>query len=155
MSRIVLRGRGDEVPGQGCSDVILVVREALHPQFERRGDDLITCVSIPLVQALTADSISVPMLDGSHFQVRTCPANDLKSLCLPIASFFPTWPQLLFILRSDLPVPCFKGADPSKLEVSLSFLMKVWMMMCKAGHENGNHAYRSIIHQVEAGLLVQ
>ncbi|BDA49616.1 DnaJ homolog subfamily B member 4 [Coccomyxa sp. Obi] len=68
-TRIVLRGRGDEVPGRGCSDVILVVREALHPQFERRGDDLITCVSLPLVQALTADSISVPMLDGSHLQV--------------------------------------------------------------------------------------
>lgn len=71
--RIVLRGRGDEVPGRGCSDLVLVVREALHPRFERRGDDLLTCVSIDLLQALTADSVPVPTLDGRLEQVPAAP----------------------------------------------------------------------------------
>ena len=66
----MLRGRGDESPGQGCSDIVLVVREALHPRFERRGNDLFTCLSVPLVQALTADSILVPTLHGDHVPVR-------------------------------------------------------------------------------------
>ena len=66
----MLRGRGDESPGRGCSDIVLVVREALHPRFERRGNDLFTCLSVPLVQALTADSILVPTLHGDHVPVR-------------------------------------------------------------------------------------
>ncbi len=38
--RLTLAGKGDEAPGRGAGDVVLVVRQALHARFERRGDDL-------------------------------------------------------------------------------------------------------------------
>lgn len=51
LRRIVLRGRGSESRGRGCAaDLVLVVHEALHPRFERRGDDLYTRVDVPLLQ---------------------------------------------------------------------------------------------------------
>lgn len=77
---------GDEAPGRGCSDLVLVVREALHPQFERRANDLVTCVSLPLLQALIADSILVPTLGGGSLPVRAHAPQCLQclALCLPI-----------------------------------------------------------------------
>jgi DnaJ-class molecular chaperone len=38
--RLTLAGKGDEAPDRGAGDVVLVVRQALHARFERRGDDL-------------------------------------------------------------------------------------------------------------------
>ncbi|EIE19208.1 HSP40/DnaJ peptide-binding protein [Coccomyxa subellipsoidea C-169] len=90
-TRIVLRGMGDEAPGRGCSDLVLVVREALHPQFERRANDLVTCVSLPLLQALTADSILVPTLGGGS---------------LPVALRGPITPEtVLRVPGKGMPVP--------------------------------------------------
>ena len=69
--RVVLKEQGDEHLGQRSSDVALVVREELHPQFERKGNDLLTRVEVPLVQALTCEYVEVPLLDGDSMEV--CP----------------------------------------------------------------------------------
>jgi len=42
--RLTLAGKGDEAPGRRAGDLVLVVRQALHARFERRGADLLTCV---------------------------------------------------------------------------------------------------------------
>ena len=69
LRRVVLKEQGDEHIGQRTSDVALVVREELHPQFERKGNDLLTRVEVPLVQALTCEYVEVPLLDGDSMEV--------------------------------------------------------------------------------------
>ena len=71
LRRVVLKEQGDEHMGRRSSDVALVVREELHPQFERKGDDLLTRVEVPLVQALTCEYVEVPLLDGDSMEVRS------------------------------------------------------------------------------------
>ena len=51
----------------------LVVREELHPQFKRKGNDLLTRVEVPLVQALTSNYVEVPLLDGDTMEVPLFP----------------------------------------------------------------------------------
>ena len=80
--RIVLAGRGSESRGRGCAaDLVLVVHEALHPRFERRGDDLHTRVALPLLQALTGEAVTVPLLDGRALRVRARPPAGLQGCC--------------------------------------------------------------------------
>lgn len=47
----------------------LVVREELHPRFERKANDLLTRVEVPLLQALTCNYVEVPLLDGDSMEV--------------------------------------------------------------------------------------
>ena len=44
--RITLAGKGNEAPGRGAGDLVLVVRQALHARFERRGDDLLATAQV-------------------------------------------------------------------------------------------------------------
>ena len=69
MRRLLLKGRGNEARGRGCGDLALVVHEALHARFQRRGDDLYTRVDVPLAAALTSDHVNVPLLDGRLLRV--------------------------------------------------------------------------------------
>ena len=47
----------------------LVIREELHPRFERKANDLLTRVEVPLLQALTCNYVEVPLLDGDSMEV--------------------------------------------------------------------------------------
>ena len=83
---MVLKEQGDEHLGRKSSDVALVVREELHPHFERKGDDLLTRVEVPLVQALTSSYVQVPLLDGDTMEVRhsgTLPRHGPALACAP------------------------------------------------------------------------
>jgi DnaJ-class molecular chaperone len=65
-SRIRIAGEGG--PGSGNSvrgDLYLVVRILPHKLFERKGDDLYTEVSVPLVTAMLGGEVTVPSLDGN------------------------------------------------------------------------------------------
>lgn len=70
---MVLKELGDEHLGRKSSDLALVVREELHPQFQRKGNDLLTRVEVPLVQALTSNYVEVPLLDGDTMEVPLFP----------------------------------------------------------------------------------
>lgn len=61
-TRITFEGKGDERPGMLPADVIFTIEEKIHPVFKREGDDLELGVEIPLVQALTGCTITVPLL---------------------------------------------------------------------------------------------
>ncbi|OWM84900.1 hypothetical protein CDL15_Pgr027687 [Punica granatum] len=63
-TKIMFEGKGDEKPGYLPADIVFVIEEKRHPLFKRRGDDLETTVDIPLVQALTGCTLSVPLLGG-------------------------------------------------------------------------------------------
>ncbi|KAJ4832581.1 hypothetical protein Tsubulata_030782 [Turnera subulata] len=65
-TKISFEGKGDERPGYQPADLVFVIDEKPHPLFTREGDDLELAVEIPLVQALTGCTISVPLLEGDQ-----------------------------------------------------------------------------------------
>ena len=48
LHRITLAGKGNEAPGCGAGDLVLVVRQALHARFERCGNDLLATAQVLL-----------------------------------------------------------------------------------------------------------
>ncbi|XP_012839762.1 PREDICTED: dnaJ homolog subfamily B member 13-like [Erythranthe guttata] len=68
-TKIVFEGKGDERPGSLPADIIFAVDEKIHPLFERKEDDLEVGVEVPLVQALTGCTISVPLLGGEELEI--------------------------------------------------------------------------------------
>lgn len=74
-TKITFENKGDEPPGSRVAgDLVFVIKEKAHPRFKREGDDLITSVSIPLVQALTgAEPPTVLTLDGRPVRVHLAP----------------------------------------------------------------------------------
>jgi DnaJ homolog subfamily B member 4 len=63
---------GNEQAGGEAQDLVFVVEEKPHDKFTREGNDLVTTLSVPLLDALTGSSIpkiAVDMLDGRKVQV--------------------------------------------------------------------------------------
>lgn len=46
------------------ADIVFILNTKPHPRFEREGDDLVYTATVPLVDALTGVSVSIPTLDG-------------------------------------------------------------------------------------------
>ena len=63
-SRVRAAGEGGGAPDGPRGDLYLRVRTRPHPQFERKGDDLETKVSVPLTTAVLGGEVQVPTLDG-------------------------------------------------------------------------------------------
>ncbi len=62
---INLRQQGNVGPRGGPrGDVIVIVEEKKHPDFERHGDDVIYHLKLTIPQAVLGDEIKVPTLDG-------------------------------------------------------------------------------------------
>eukprot|EP00055_Hartaetosiga_balthica_P007992 m.28513 g.28513 ORF g.28513 m.28513 type:complete len:367 (+) comp6055_c0_seq1:260-1360(+) len=55
---------GDKLINQPQQDIQFVIQEKPHPHFKREGNDLLTTVSIPLVDALVGGTFTVPLLEG-------------------------------------------------------------------------------------------
>ncbi|KAL3814491.1 hypothetical protein ACJIZ3_015759 [Penstemon smallii] len=68
-TKITFEGKGDERPGTLPADIIFAIDEIRHPIFKREGDDLELGVEVPLVQALTGCTISVPLLGGGEINL--------------------------------------------------------------------------------------
>lgn len=58
-----------KAPGTTAADIIFVVDEKKHPQFERDGSDLIKTVTVDLHEALLGTSVFVSTLDGKSINV--------------------------------------------------------------------------------------
>ncbi|PRQ26586.1 putative chaperone DnaJ [Rosa chinensis] len=65
-TKITFEGLGNERPGAYPADIIFVIAEKRHHLFVREGDDLELTVEIPLIQALTGCTISIPLLGGEN-----------------------------------------------------------------------------------------
>ncbi len=64
-SRVRVAGEGRPGAGSGSAgDLYLVVSTLPHSRFERKGDDLITEVEVPLLDAVLGGEVTVPMLEG-------------------------------------------------------------------------------------------
>lgn len=65
-TKITFEGLGNERPGAYPADIVFVIAEKRHPLFGREGDDLELTLEIPLIQALTGCTISIPLLGGEN-----------------------------------------------------------------------------------------
>lgn len=66
---IVFKEQGHENTGKKTSDLIFKIIERQHPEFERKGNDLIYTAKISLIQALCPESIKIVTLDGRTLMV--------------------------------------------------------------------------------------
>jgi curved DNA-binding protein len=57
-------GEGVGAPGGPRGDLYMRVRLLPHPQFERKGDDLHTTVTVPVTTAVLGGEVQVPTLEG-------------------------------------------------------------------------------------------
>jgi molecular chaperone DnaJ len=64
-TRIQLAGQGEVGPGGGePGDLFVEIIQADHPVFERRGDDLVCTVEVPMTAAALGTGIELETLDG-------------------------------------------------------------------------------------------
>jgi len=76
---VVLRGAADETdPDVEPGDIVITVREKPHPQFQRRGDDLLMDVRITLGEALCGFEIPVRHLDGRKLLITNAPGEIIR-----------------------------------------------------------------------------
>ena len=68
-TKITFPEKGDEAPGTIAADIVFVVEEKKHPQFERDGNDLVKTVVVDLHEALLGSSVYVTTLDGKSINV--------------------------------------------------------------------------------------
>ena len=73
-SRVRIAGKG-QPGGAGAppGDLYLVISVKPHPQFRRKGDDLIVDVNVPLTTAVLGGEIQVPTLKGTKLALRIPP----------------------------------------------------------------------------------
>jgi molecular chaperone DnaJ len=73
-SRIRLRGKGGLGYGTGLrGDLFLLVSVKPHTTFERKGDDLIVNIPVPLDVAMLGGEVEVPTLKGKKLALRIPP----------------------------------------------------------------------------------
>src|SRR5438876_1073094 len=71
-----LLGRGGASGGQGCEnlcDLYVVVRVRPHPRFERKGDDLVTEMPVPLDDAVLGGEVEVETIAGKRIALKVAP----------------------------------------------------------------------------------
>jgi DnaJ-class molecular chaperone len=59
-----VRVAGEAVDGKRRREFFLRVQIAPHPVFERKGDDLLTSIKVPLTTAVLGGEVEVPTLEG-------------------------------------------------------------------------------------------
>lgn len=66
-SRVRVRGEGGPgSEGQLRGDLLLAVTVTPHPRYERKGDDLLLPVPVPLYTLILGGEVRVPTLKGTH-----------------------------------------------------------------------------------------
>ena len=64
-SHVRVAGEGRPGSGKGAAgDLYLVVTLLPHARFERRGDDLVTELEVPLLDAVLGGEVTVPLVEG-------------------------------------------------------------------------------------------
>jgi DnaJ-class molecular chaperone len=64
-SRVRVAGEGRPGAGKGSpGDLYLVTTVLPHARYERKGDDLVTDVDVPMLDAILGGEVTVPLLEG-------------------------------------------------------------------------------------------
>lgn len=102
-TRIQLAGQGEVGPGGGePGDVYVEIVQVPHPVFERRGDDLVCVVEVPMTAAALGATVELETLDGVE-QVEVRPG---------------TQPGAVLTLRAR-GVPHLRGSGRGDLHIQL------------------------------------
>jgi molecular chaperone DnaJ len=102
-TRIQLAGQGEVGPGGGePGDLFVEIVQTEHPVFERRGDDLVCTVEVPMTAAALGTGIELETLDGVE-QVEVRPG---------------TQPGAVITLRAR-GVPHLRGSGRGDLHIQL------------------------------------
>jgi curved DNA-binding protein len=73
-SRVRVAGEGEHgTGGAQAGDLYLRIRQAAHPQFERKGKDLYTRVPIPMTTAVLGGEVGVNTLGGKSLRLKIPP----------------------------------------------------------------------------------
>jgi DnaJ family protein A protein 2 len=71
--KISFKGAGDEQPGMEPGDINFIIKIKDHPDFIRRGADLLLQKKISLAQALTGFHFKITHLDGRKLSIKSKP----------------------------------------------------------------------------------
>lgn len=67
--KIKFRGEADELPGTIAGDVVFVVQEKEHEQFQRKNSDLVIKMNLTLSEALCGFTKTITHLDGRVLRI--------------------------------------------------------------------------------------
>lgn len=76
--KIYFRGEGDQQPDVETGDVIIVLQQKPHDEFQRSGDDLVLRHTISLTEALCGFHMVLKHLDGRELVIRHPPGQVIK-----------------------------------------------------------------------------
>lgn len=82
--QIRFTGEGDQEPGLEPGDIVIVLDEKEHPEFQRKGNDLITQKELLLVEALCGFQKTVKTLDSRVLIITVLPGMTFIFICLHI-----------------------------------------------------------------------
>jgi DnaJ-class molecular chaperone len=68
-TKITFKQEGNQTPGMGAGDLVLVLKQLPHPAYKRKGHSLLYAAKITLAQALTGCVVDVKTLDGRFLPV--------------------------------------------------------------------------------------
>ena len=72
-TRVRLAGEGSAGMGGPRGDLYVVVRVRPHPRFERKGDDLVTEMPVPLDDAVLGGEVEVETIAGKRIALKVAP----------------------------------------------------------------------------------
>jgi chaperone protein DnaJ len=76
--KIVFNGEGDQQPNIVPGDVVIILDEKQHPNFTRKGDDLVYKAKIDLLTALAGGPFTFSHLDGRVILVKIPPGQVIR-----------------------------------------------------------------------------
>ncbi|KAL8591856.1 mitochondrial protein import protein MAS5 [Nucella lapillus] len=76
--QIRFSGEGDQEPGLEPGDIVIVLDEKEHPQFQRFGTNLIVAKEITLVEALCGFHRTIKTLDNRQLVISTLPGEVIR-----------------------------------------------------------------------------
>lgn len=68
-TKITFPEKGNQEPGRLPGDLIFVIDEKPHPNFQRDGNDLLLNQKVTLLEALTGKTLSLTTLDGRNLNI--------------------------------------------------------------------------------------
>jgi len=84
--KIPFRGMADEEPGIEAGDVIIILREAEHDVFQRKGNELVMKMKISLNESLTGFTRSITTLDKREIAITAVPGEFVQHEGVKVAA---------------------------------------------------------------------
>lgn len=118
--RITFRNKGDEGPDIIPGDVVFIVDQQPHEQFERKGDDLYTTVKLDLLTALAGGAFTVKHLDNYYLNITIIPGEIITPGAVKMVEGFgmPSYRHHNFgnlYITFEIEFPSANSIDPKKL----------------------------------------